>query len=163
MKMIDRFIWCALLAALQSGCFAPVSPGQRVSDAARELNLSARFGKMDLAATLVDASVRADFMLRRAQWGKEIRVVDVDLAAVDVRDQTHAIVAVDVSWVPLQDSVLRATRLSQSWQDNGHGWMLVREQRLAGDFGLFGETMSVENAPHPDVHLPSHTLGSKGE
>jgi hypothetical protein len=163
MKIIDRCVWCVLLAALHSSCFAPATPGQRVSDAARELNVSARFGKMDLAASMVDASIRPDFMLRRAQWGREIRVVDVDLAAVEVQDETHATVIVDISWVPLRDNVLRVTRLSQSWQDAGHGWLLVRERRTDGDIGLFGESISTANPPHPDVHLPSRTIGPTGD
>jgi hypothetical protein len=158
-----RHVYAYLLTvALANGCFAPASPAQRVSDAARDLNVATRFGKMDLVVSHVDASVRADFMARRAQWGREIRLVDIDLAGIEVRDETHAIVTVDVSWVPLRDNILRATRLSQNWQDDGHGWKLARETRLAGDHGLFGEAIEVQNAPHPDVHLPSRTLGTTG-
>ena len=151
---------CLLTLVLVSGCFAPASPAQRVSDAARDLNVATRFGKMDMVVSHVDASVRADFMARRSQWGRDIRLVDIDLAGVEIRDETHALVTVDVSWVPLRDNILRSTRVSQNWEDNGHGWKLSREKRLAGDLGLFGEVIEVEDAPHPDVHLPSRSLGS---
>ena len=151
---------CLLTLALLNACFAPASPVQRVSDAARDLNVATRFGKMDMVVSHVDASVRADFMARRAQWGREIRLVDIDLAGVEIRDETHAIVTVNVSWVPLRDNILRSTRLSQSWEDNGHGWKLSHERRLAGDRGLFGEVIEIQDGPHPDVHLPSRSLGS---
>ena len=159
--MRRRFGAYLLLAALATACvFATASPVQRVSDAARDLNVAIRFGKMEMVVSFVDASSRADFMKRRVQWGKEIRLIDIELSAVEVRDETHAVVTVDVSWVPLRDNILRSTRLSQSWEDSGHGWKLVQEKRLAGDQGLFGEPTPVQDAPHPDVHLPSRTLGS---
>ena len=161
--MFRRGVVLVTLIALCSGCFAPVSPVQRVSDAARDLNVATRFGKMDLVASHVDASVRSDFMARRVQWGREIRLVDIDLAGVEVRDETHARVTVDVSWVPLRDNNLRATRVLQSWEDNGHGWKLASEKRISGDQGLFGEVVLLQNEPHPDVHLPSRTLGSPSE
>jgi hypothetical protein len=151
-----------LLSALGSACFAPASPVQRVSEAARDLNVATRFGKMDMVVARVDASMRADFLSRRAQWGREIRLVDIEMSGVEVRDETHANVTVDVSWVPLRDNILRSTRLSQRWEDNGHGWMLSQEKRLSGDQGLFGEFLQLQDAPHRDVHLPSRTLGSAG-
>jgi hypothetical protein len=157
--MMQRWATYVLLTILGSGCFAPVSPTQRVSDAARDLNVGTRFGKMDFVASYVDPQVRADFMARRTDWGREIRLVDLDLSSVAIRDATHATVTVDVSWVPLRDNTLRSTRVEQNWQDNGRGWLLVRERRLSGDRGLFGEVIASQNAPHPDVHLPTKTLG----
>lgn len=150
---------CLLLVALANACFIPASPAQRVSDAARDLNVATRFGKMEMVVSFVDASVRADFMTRRVQWGHEIRLIDLELSSVNVQDESHAVVTVDVSWVPLRDNILRSTRLSQSWEDNGHGWKLMHEKRLAGDQGLFGEFIQIQDAPHPDVHLPSRTIG----
>ncbi len=149
-----------LLLAAAYGCFAPVSPTQRVADAARDLNVATRFGKMDLVASHVDANLRADFMSRRAQWGRDIRLVDLELGGIQVQDSTHAMATIDVSWVPLRDDILRATRIAQYWEDAGQGWKLVREQKLAGDSGLFGEVFVPQNAPHPDVHLPTQTLGT---
>jgi hypothetical protein len=141
-----------------NGCFAPASPTMRVNDAAHDLNIATRFGKMELAVSHVDASVRADFMARRSQWGREIRIIDVDLGSVDVRDETHAVVTIEVSWVPLRDDILRSTRVTQTWEDRGKGWKLTREVRASGDQGLFGEVLEVQDAPHPDVHLPTRTL-----
>ena len=159
--MTRRWSALLLLLVLASGCFAPVSPVQRVSDAARDLNVSTRFGKMDLIASHVDANLRADFVSRRSQWGKEIRLVDIDLSGVQVQDSTHAAVILDVSWVPLRDDILRATRILQYWEDGGQGWRLVREQKMAGDPGLFGEVFTPRNESHPDVHLPARTLGTR--
>jgi hypothetical protein len=150
-----------LLVAGLAGCFAPVSPGQRLNDAARELNVGTRFGKMDFVVVHVDANAQSDFMQCRVQWGKEVRLVDVELVGIQLLDPTHATTTVDVSWVPLRDEILRATRITQNWEDAGRGWKLVGEHKSSGDPGLFGEVLVLRNQPRPDVHLPSRTLGTR--
>jgi hypothetical protein len=41
----------------------------------------------------------------------------------------------------------------------GGGWKLVRERRLQGDLGLFGEpSPKPETGPHPDVHFATKTI-----
>ncbi len=140
------------------GCFSGASPGQRVSDAARELNLATQFGQMSIALSHVASAVRNDFLQRRAQWGREIRIADVELTGLSVIDEDHALVMVDVGWSPLADSQLRATRLAQEWENLPEGWKLVRERRVAGDLGIFGEVLEPRNTAHPDVHRPSRTL-----
>ncbi len=151
--------WLALSVALV-GCFAPVSPAQRVSDAARELNLATRFGQVDVAIVHVDAAVRSDFLARRSTWGRELRVVDVEMSGLVIRDETHATVQVDVSWVPLIDDILRGTRVTQEWENGERGWKLVREHRTSGDLGLFGEVIESRVKVHEDVHRPTRTLGA---
>jgi hypothetical protein len=148
----------ALVALAAQGCFATATPVQRVTDAARELNLATRFGQIEIAARHVDAAVQTDFLSRRAQWGKQIRVLDVELAGIHVADEDHATVTVDVAWTSLTDSLARSTKLTQDWESKRAGWMLVRERRLAGDTGLFGESLPLLAAPHPDVHQPSRTI-----
>jgi len=133
---------------------------QRVSDAARDLNIATRFGKMDLVVSYVDASFRGQIIARRSQWGRDLRIVDLELTGVQVEDSTHARVGLDVSWVYLRDGTLRGTHVEQQWLDDSHGWKMVSEQSKGGDSGLFGEVMVPDNEPHPDVHLPSRTLGS---
>jgi len=160
MGVIARLLVAVFILVSLSGCFAPVSPMQRVSDAARDLNVATRFSKMDLVATHVDATFRSDFISRRQLWGRELRIVDLELSGVQIEDNTHGRVLLDVSWVPLSDGILRSTSVEQRWQDDGHGWKLVNEQRKTGDTGLFGEVLVPANEPHPDIHLPSRTLGS---
>jgi len=162
--MIVRMLATLLLwlTTAVTGCFAPMSPVQRVSDSARDLNVATRFGKMDLVASHVDPSFRSDFMARRAQWGRDLRLVDLELAGIQVQDSTHALVLIDVSWVPLRDGILRGTRVEQRWRDDGRGWKVIGEQRQGGDTGLFGELLVPQNRPHPDVHLPSRTIGAPG-
>jgi hypothetical protein len=160
MIVIARLFAALLLLATLHGCFAPISPAQRASDAARDLNIATRFGKMDLVAGYVAASFRPEFLARRAQWGRELRVVDLEMTGVQVQDSTHAVVTFDVSWFPLRDGILRGTHVEQRWQDDSKGWKLVGEQSKGGDSGLFGELLVPDSNPHPDVHLPSRTLGS---
>jgi hypothetical protein len=158
-RTMPRLLLGLLVSVLMSGCLGGVAPGQRLSDAARELNLAARFGQTAVALERVDPSVRADYQLRRRSWEKELRILDVEVTAISIRDETHATVGVHFSWSSVTDSLLRSTELVQEWENRpAQGWMLVREVRAAGDTGLFGEMLPVEEPPHPDVHRPSRTI-----
>lgn len=148
------------LAFLLQGCFAAATPMQRVSDAARDMNMATRFGQVEVAARHVDRAVQTDFLSRRTQWGKTIRVLDLEIAGIHLVDEDHATVTVEVSWSSVTDSLVRATKLTQEWQNERAGWKLVREHRLSGDMGLFGEALPELEPPHADVHRPSRTLGS---
>lgn len=124
--------------ALSGGCLAPPSQSQRVTDSARELNLATRFGRMDVALGHAAKGAQQSFLERRTEWGKNIRIVDIELAGLAMKDEMNATIQVDVAWVRVNDDTLRTTRLAQLWRDDG-GWHLVRETRAAGDLGLFGE------------------------
>jgi hypothetical protein len=162
MRILTVPILAVALVLLLDGCFTGAAPMQRVGDAARETNLSTRFGQVELAIRHVDPPARADFMSRRAQWGRQIRVLEAETAGITLLDEEHAVVAVEVSWSSVTDSLLRTTQLEQSWENKKSGWMLVRERRLGGDTGLFGEVLTTLEPPRPDVHLPSRTLGRTG-
>jgi hypothetical protein len=151
---------CAFLGLLLvlGGCLAPPPASQRATDAARELNLAARFGRMDLAVGRTAPGARQQFISRRTEWGRSLRVVDVELAGLAMDEASKAVVYVDVAWVRNNEDELRSTRLAQTWQDQDHGWLLVREQRVSGDVGLFGEHVPIVRQPLRDVHFPSKTI-----
>lgn len=136
---------------------SPPSQAERVTDAARELNLATRFGRMDIALGHTSKGAREAFLERRTSWGKNVRIVDVELAGLSMQDKLRATIQVDVAWVRANESTLRSTRVAQAWRDDG-GWHLVREQRLAGDFGLFGEPVIEDTAPPKDVQFPTHVI-----
>jgi hypothetical protein len=140
-----------------SACLAPQTPAARATDAARELNLAARFGRMDVAIGHTATGARAPFLERRAEWGKELRVLDVELAGLSMKDPRQAVVLVDVAWMRMSEGALRSTRIAQTWRDD-EGWQLVREQRLAGDIGLFGEQVVLQRPEARDAHFPSKTI-----
>jgi hypothetical protein len=146
---------CTLLC---SGCVRPPPPAERATNAARELNLAARFGRMDLAVAKAAPVARAEFVERRLQWGKGLRVVDVELAGLEMSEPGRALVYVDFAWVRSDEATLRNTRVSQLWSDEQGDWQLTREQRVAGDLGLFGELVVRNAAPRRDVHFPTKTI-----
>lgn len=153
--------YAVLMALILSGCLAPPTPAQQVTDAARELNLAARFGRMDIALGKAAPEARDRFMQRRQSWGHELRVVDVELSGMQIEDADNAQVTVDVAWMRMREGILRSTRLAQTYKRDDKGWQLTREHQLAGDRGLFGETVpSLPQRPHKDVHFPTRTLGS---
>jgi PBP1b-binding outer membrane lipoprotein LpoB len=155
-----RILILLTFALLLAGCFTGVAPLQRVSDAVRETNSSTRFGQVEVAIRHVDASARPDFLSRRSQWGQSIRVLEIETAGITIVDEEHATVVVDISWSSVTDSMLRVTQVHQEWENKKLGWVLMRERRLSGESGLFGEVMTQLEPPHPDVHRPSRTLGN---
>lgn len=149
----------ALAVTLWSGCMGPQSPSQRASDAARELNVNSRFGDIAGTATMTSPSVRAQYLSRRAEWGKLVRVVDVDLASFQMDDSEHATVRVDFQWTRVDDGTLHVTRVMQEWSSTEGPWILVRERRESGDIGLFGETTGpAEAPPRPDYQFATRVI-----
>jgi hypothetical protein len=127
------------VAATLGGCLVPPGAAERATDAARDLNLAARFGRMDIAVIRTATAARAAFIARHASWGKTLRILDVEMAGITLPDPANAVVLVDVTWMPFNESTTRITRVAQFWHDEREGWQLVREKQVAGELGLFGE------------------------
>lgn len=154
-----RFLVLALGLTTWAGCLGPQTPAARASDAARELNVTSRFGDSNSVASMTSPAVRDQFLSRRAEWGKLIRVVDVELAAFTMNDTEHATVLVDFSWTRVDQGTLHATRVRQEWSDTEGAWLLVRERRDSGDIGLFGEPIArADPEPRPDVQFPTRVI-----
>ena len=147
-----------VLLGTAPGCLAPAPAAERATDAARELNVAARFGRMDVALSRTSAGVRTDFLRRRREWGREVRVLDVELAGLSMPDSERALVEVDYAWMRMDEGVLRTTRVSQHWRDSQGSWRLEREQRTAGDLGLFGEPVNNERPAPRDVHFATKLI-----
>jgi hypothetical protein len=136
-----RWTWLFFSGWLLGACMPPHA--QDVSDVARDLNVAARFGRMDVAVEHTAEKAREGFVQRRAEWGRELRVVDVELMMLNMKGTDAAEVFVDVSWMRINEGLLRATRVKQVWNNPGGGWKLTEESRAAGDVGLFGEPVVV--------------------
>jgi hypothetical protein len=154
-----RFFAGLALALSWSACVTPPPPAERASDAARQLNVASRFGELASVIDMTSPRIRERFQERRAAWGKDVRVVDVELASLDLADARHAKVVVDFSWTRTNEGTLRATRVMQEWEAADGPWLLVREKRVSGDLGLFGERVAMqESAPRPDVQFPTRVI-----
>jgi hypothetical protein len=143
------------------GCMTPPSPAERVTDAAMELNLAARFGQLDVAVGRTAKSARPDFMKRHAAWGQSLRIVDVEMASLQLPESDRAVVLVDYAWIRHTEGTMRATRVEQTWKDDA-GWHLVREKRVAGDLGLLGEPVPDAPPAAPDKHFATRTIHEDG-
>lgn len=155
-----------LLLAIGCGtslsCSAPLSPGQRLLDSAREMNTASRFGRMDVAAEHAEPTSKQDFLRRRKSWGDDVRVLDIEVAQVEIKDPGHAEVRVEVAWTRMNDGLLHNTTLQQRWQNTKTGrWALHSEERTAGDWGLLGEPVPAhDTSPPRDVHFATKSLGA---
>jgi hypothetical protein len=156
-RSMRRYLAWLLLGAL-GACMPAQVPAREVSETARNLNLATRFGQMDMAAEHTSEAHRKQFLESRADWGREVRVVDVELAQLSVPDSEKAEVIVDVSWMRMDESLLRSTRIRQNWANPGGGWLLDSEERIAGDVGLLGESVTILRPEAHDAHFPTKTI-----
>jgi hypothetical protein len=152
-----RHLAWLLLGAL-AACMPSQVPAREVSEAARDLNLATRFGQMEMAAERTSDTHRQRFLESRAEWGTEVRVVDVELAQLRVPDSEKAEVIVDVSWVRIDEILLRSTRIKQNWENPGGGWRLNAEERIGGDIGLLGESVTILHPEARDARFPTKTI-----
>jgi len=138
----------ALFLAFLAGCPGfHQSPGVRLQEAATELNVNTRFGRMEMATESVAPNARDAFMERRRAWGGDIRVADYELAGVRVKEtETEAETFVKVAWYRIDQGDLRNTTLKQSWKSFKGDWKLVDEVRKDGDAGLLNEQAAISNA-----------------
>ncbi|MEY4549496.1 MAG: hypothetical protein RL685_5691 [Pseudomonadota bacterium] len=151
---------CVGAMGLLSACLPMGAPARKISDVARDVNVATRFGRMDVALEHTAEGHRSEFLRQRADWGKEIRILDVEITRLDMKkDEDSADVFVDVGWVRMSEGLLRSTRVKQQWKNQENDWQLDAEERLSGDIGLLGENVVVLHPEAPrDVHFPVKTL-----
>jgi hypothetical protein len=149
-----------VLAVVSLGaCTPPQVPSQTVSEVARELNVAARFGRMDVALEHTAPDERDAFVERHSNWGRDVLVLDVELGHLQMDGTEKAVVVVDVAWMRMDEGLLRSTQVQQTWENPGGGWVLAEEVRHAGDRGLLEQDVIVLRPDHQvDVHVPSKTI-----
>jgi len=130
----------ALAAGLPLGgtaCVPPKTPIERLTDAAYELNVATRFGRLDVAIPYVAPDVQPEFARNHAHWMRQIRVVDMDLVGITPLAGDAVAVDVVISWHPLDETMIRQSQISQRWVLEEDDWRLTEERRSGGDPGLF--------------------------
>lgn len=128
------------------------STSARAQEAATELNVNTRFGRMELAAERVAPLARDAFLARRKAWGGSVRVADYELAGFRMKGDSDAEMLIKVAWYRIDEGDLHVTTLKQKWHDFKGDWRLIDENRAEGDVGLIGE---------PALHVPAPPTSSK--
>jgi hypothetical protein len=144
---------CFVLA----GCPMPPTASQRLSEASYDFNTAARFGRMDIASELVREIARDEFGRKHAQWGKSIRVVDMELNGMSMRKDGDADVTITVSWQRADETSMRTTDITQRWTSTKGSWALLSEAEKSGDHGLIGEPEAAKEDAPPPVAAPTRS------
>jgi hypothetical protein len=155
-----------LLCACPFGGLGGQTPAVKAQEAAQDLNLNTRFGRMELAAESVDGSARESFFEHRKAWGGKIRVADYEIQGMKMAKENDAAdVFVRIAWFRVDEGDLRVTTVQQKWKENNKGdWKLFSEQRTDGDIGVFGEgggapsDQKAKEGPK-NAHFPTIRLG----
>lgn len=121
-----------------------------MQEAASELNINARFGRMEMAAEHVAPTAKEQFFERRKAWGNRVRVADYEIAGMRMaKGESDAEMIVKIAWYRVDEGDLRQTTVRQKWHDFKGSWKLTEESRIDGDVGLLGE--------HIQQVAPAHT------
>ncbi|MEZ4442965.1 MAG: hypothetical protein R3B72_27970 [Polyangiaceae bacterium] len=150
--------WAVLLLVSLPACFAPPGPMERLNMSAYDLNTATRFGRMDVALEHVAQDAQVDFMARHAKWGRGIRVVDVELSGLRILASDQAEVTLTVTWHRIDESLIRASAITQMWKNDKNGWKLGEELRVSGSPGIFDRPAKAKTA-HDGSKPPRVDLG----
>ena len=152
----------ATFAASVTACISQPTSAALVQQTAHEFNVNARFGRLDLAAETVSPTYREAFTKVHRAWGGDVRIGDTELAGVSLKGKDVAFVGVKVSWYRVDSTELRTTTVRQEWHDHKGTWLLEREERESGDFGLMGDRVEVvaPSGSAPRAQFPTVRIGA---
>ncbi len=138
-----------------AGCVNPPSGGERLISDANQVVTAARFGRMDLVLACVKPELRTGFAASHAEWGSKIRILDMEYGGATPLDEKKAIVAVNVAWSRLDETIVRSTALRQTWEFGEDRWMIIGEEVADGDPKLLSTGIS----PSRDGEIASSSGG----
>jgi hypothetical protein len=128
---------------------------------ASDLNVNARFGRMELAAESIAPEARQQFFEHRKAWGSRVRVADTELSSLQMKGSDDCDIHVRIAWYRVDDEELHMTTLRQKWHQYTEEWRLTGEDRADGDVGLIGEQMLVPpGEPKKNTQFPTVRIGA---
>lgn len=96
-----------------------------------------RWGRIPVAEAAVEARAREAFQQHHRGWGREVRVVDLDVDSVRLASTTGSL-RVRVTWVGGTNSTdVRESVVEERWVSTDGNWRLTHEAVIAGDETLF--------------------------
>ncbi len=143
--------------ACLTGCLGQPTGAAAAQEAARELTVNLRFGRMELVMERVAPAERDTYVASHRGWGNAVRIADAELAGMHLVSKEEALVIVRVAWYEPTAQELRMTTLRQTWKETKGDWLLFAEARADGDIGLLGEPTPApaENSSAPAEHHPA--------
>ncbi|MEZ4392435.1 MAG: hypothetical protein R3A48_15210 [Polyangiales bacterium] len=153
----------SLLAALL--CLGCISTNRATLDETAALfHDDLRWGRIPVAEGAVEARAREAFQQHHRGWGREVRVVDLDVDSVRLASTTGSL-RVRVTWVGGTNSTdVRESVVEERWVSTDGNWRLAHEAIIAGDETLFPaaapaatptETPSATPSPAPSAQKPT--------
>ncbi|MEO8796865.1 MAG: hypothetical protein ABI551_03195 [Polyangiaceae bacterium] len=141
------------VALATSGCLGQSGPAA-AQEAARELNVNLRFGRMELVMERVSPGLRDAYVAQHRNWGSTIRIADSELDGMRLLSKEEALVIVKIAWYEPTEQELRVTTLRQTWKKEKDSWLLTAEARADGDLGLLGEHVPPASKADPNERRP---------
>ena len=141
---------------------AGASRTQKVQEAAYELNMGTRFGRVPLEKVAVGS--REKFLAQHKAWQGPVRIVDVDLAGLNVPKNGDATVLIAVGWQRADEQDMRTTVVAQKWREERDGWMLASETVADGDPTIFeaGRPLGMGSVATPSSRYQTTVIRGEG-
>lgn len=115
------------------------SATQKLSDTSYDVAMAERFGRLDIVTDQVAPAYRQAFIDAHADWGGDIRIVDLEYGGMRLNDERNADVMLTVAWQRFDEFSLRTTKLKQSWVHTKERWYIESETEVSGDRGLLDD------------------------
>lgn len=122
MKLLAMLIILGL-----SGC-GPHHARGRLKDSARDFNVMVRWKKWQPASAYVEDSKRGKWLATRMQGDANLRVMGVELLAVNSTGENTADLQVAVSFTRAPQITVQRSVFVQKWKKIKEMWMLVDER-----------------------------------
>src|ERR1700722_15329593 len=164
--MIVQRLALALLgvsAMTTLACGGMLSAAGKAQEAAQNLNMDARLGRLEFCLEHVEVKNREKYTKVHTAWGKKYRIVDSEITSFKMaKDDEAADIDVQGSWYRPESGDLHITVLHQKWKAINGDWYLSNEDRTDGDTGLLGERVEVEqpDAPAPNALFQTVRIGN---
>jgi len=145
----------ALLVSLVfavTGCmFESLSASQRFNESSFMLNDAARWGRLDVARSMVDGSYVQKYQVRHQDWGHRIQIAEADVVSLQLdEDKDGATSQVQVSWYSTDTMNLHASTIVQRWRADGQSFLLV-DELIQGDPQLFADETTMAPSDPSDA------------
>ena len=124
-------VWMAVLAAAVTSC-AAANPF-RLEDQIAVFHDDLRWGRLPAAEQQVAPAARPNFARRHAQWGRAVRIVDVEMEGTRVSGLI-GVARAHYTWTRAQDVSTRETVIETRWHAGMDGnWIIEDERVISGD------------------------------
>lgn len=130
--MNHRSLQC-VFGMMLSACGAMPKSGETLMESVQTFNDGVRWERYTVAASRVDATLRAAFLQQAEADSNDVKIAEYDVLGVEGAQGDKATVAIKLKWYRESQGTVQSTQLQQRWVRSGRVWLLREQTWLKGD------------------------------